>query len=165
MKKPLGKLISASLAVSLARRQAAASRLFATVGDVTTLLFHSAGLQPSLSVVDLRVKRRPLSQAGVRQLRAAKAAKLYVSNSAGSISAAAVRKINSAPAFSSRKAANAVLFVSGEEDLLFLPVALAAPAGSLVFYGQPGKGVVVFRASASAKKRLAALVAKAFQRN
>jgi len=34
------------------------------------------------------------------------------------------------------------LKISGEEDLLGLPIIELAPVGSLVFYGQPNKGIV-----------------------
>jgi hypothetical protein len=36
-----------------------------------------------------------------------------------------------------------LILVKGEEDLAVIPAAILAPPGSLVFYGQPGEGVVI----------------------
>ena len=37
----------------------------------------------------------------------------------------------------------ALIVVEGEEDLAVIPLALAAPDGAALVYGQPGQGVVV----------------------
>jgi hypothetical protein len=48
--------------------------------------------------------------------------------------------------------------VSGEEDLLTLPAVLLAKNGSRVFYGQPGKGMVLIEVNAKTKKKVKKLV-------
>lgn len=53
--------------------------------------------------------------------------------------------------------------VTGEEDLLAIPCFLEAPAGSIVLYGLPHKGVVAVTVDAAFQARVAALLAK-FQR-
>jgi uncharacterized protein (UPF0218 family) len=35
------------------------------------------------------------------------------------------------------------IIVTGEEDLLVLPVAIYAPDNSVIFYGQPNEGLVM----------------------
>jgi hypothetical protein len=50
--------------------------------------------------------------------------------------------------------------VKGEEDLLALPVIALAPVSALVFYGQPGEGIVVVRADAESKSRIKAILAE-----
>lgn len=160
LKKPLGNLLSESKAVALALALASKKPVVA-VGDVTALLFFFHGIVPSLSVVDLRVRRKPLHAAGVAALRKAEATKLSCSNPAGTISLDAMRKIKSAFSLAAG-GKKVILFVQGEEDLLFLSAVLHAPAGSLLFYGQPGKGVVAVEASAEEKQRISKLVKTCF---
>ncbi len=159
LKHPLGKLLSESKAIAFA---SACRAPVVAVGDITTLLFFSRGFRPNLAIVDLRVRRRPLHAKGVTALRAVVATKLFCSNPAGGISPSAVRKIKSAFKLVSRGKA-VILFVAGEEDLLFLPAVIHAPAGAVLFYGQPREGVVVVTASKAKKNRIKKIIEKGFK--
>ena len=46
-----------------------------------------------------------------------------------------------------------LIFVRGEEDLLGFPVVFAAPIGSYLVYGLPGKGVVLLEVSERERRR------------
>jgi uncharacterized protein (UPF0218 family) len=51
-----------------------------------------------------------------------------------------------------------VIQVDGEEDLAVLPLALVAPHGSLILYGQPGEGVVLLIISGSVQEQAQAFL-------
>jgi hypothetical protein len=48
--------------------------------------------------------------------------------------------------------------VDGEEDLLAVVTVLAAPAGSIVVYGQPNKGVVIVTVTETTKANAAKIL-------
>jgi len=50
--------------------------------------------------------------------------------------------------------------VDGEEDLMAMLAIAMAPVFAMVFYGQPGVGVVAVRTDATAKARNRAILAK-----
>lgn len=129
-----------------------ASPLVVTVGDRVTETVQRLGRTPDVQVVDeveRRVRRTAPDVPYVKLFRAR--------NPAGTITCDAVRSIGLA--FAGEKPAR--VLIEGEEDLLALPAAVAAPIGALLYYGQPGKGVVVVaideRAKASAERRMSAM--------
>ena len=46
-----------------------------------------------------------------------------------------------------------IIQVEGEEDLAVVPLAMYAPLGTVILYGQPGKGVVMLTITPATKKR------------
>ncbi len=135
--KPLGRiLVGDAIAHSLLQHK---GKVMIAVGDVTAKTMFEAGMVPTLAIVDLRVGRRP-----------SKEVIKYISN--------LHRKVPSGPGFISKGAIKAigrwgkrleqnaakkeVLIIDGEEDLLVLPVIIIAPLGAVVYYGQPGEGIV-----------------------
>ena len=50
--------------------------------------------------------------------------------------------------------------VDGEEDLLVLPVLEYAPIGSILYYGQPGKGIVEVVVTNTVKKEAKNLLSR-----
>jgi uncharacterized protein (UPF0218 family) len=78
---------------------------------------------------------------------------IHVKNPAGCITSAL-----SAAAHIAAGSFRVVIQVNGEEDLAVLPLAQAAPEGSLILYGQPGEGVVVLEISPETKKQAADLL-------
>lgn len=119
-----------------------------SVGDVATQTIFSFGVQPSLAIIDLFVERKPY-----QSLEAFGFPKKYT-----------IIRVKSGPGFIARKSIEAikkwstavknriVLVIDGEEDLLTLPVIVHAPAGSVVYYGQPGQGLVEIVISSEKKK-------------
>ncbi len=141
--KPLGKLLTASaIETTLTYVTEVRGRPVITVGDVVTKTFLDKGITPTLAIIDLRVGRAvfndlfDFSQKGI-----------HVQSGPGFISKEAIAVIrermetlqkNSRLSLEDKE----VIVVDGEEDLLVLPVVLAAPLGSLVYYGQPHEGIV-----------------------
>jgi len=117
-----------------AARAVLAGRAVLAVGDVVTAGLLSNGIVPAVAVVDGFTARDvpvpPVELPGARVLR--------VRNPAATLTdalEAAVRDGLARPP--------ALIVVDGEEDLAVVPLALAAPDGAALVYGQPGKGVVV----------------------
>jgi len=51
-----------------------------------------------------------------------------------------------------------ILSISGEEDLLVLPVVLEAPEGAFIIYGQPHEGIVLINVTANVKFKFRELI-------
>jgi uncharacterized protein (UPF0218 family) len=105
-----------------------------TVGDATTEKMIRFDFNPSLQIVDSVEKRskRELPEGRMETILACK-------NPAGEITEESISII--------RSALNMVppvrIIVSGEEDLLVLPVVVYAPDNSVILYGQPNEGLVL----------------------
>lgn len=117
-----------------AARPILSNRIVLAVGDVVTAGLIADGILPAVAVVDGFTARHvpvpPVHLPGARILR--------VRNPAATITdalEAAVRDGLARPP--------AMIVVDGEEDLAVVPLALAAPDGAALVYGQPGEGVVV----------------------
>jgi uncharacterized protein (UPF0218 family) len=103
------------------------------VGDETSRLFMDRGMGADLSIVDGSIMRvKP-----AREVRFTQKV-LWLSNPAGSISGEAWGVIR----YGLTIDGGSVIRVDGEEDLLTLVAILEAPMGSIIFYGQPGEGLV-----------------------
>jgi len=123
-----------------------------TVGDRVTETMQELGRTPEVQVVDeveQRIRRASPEVAYVRLYKA--------KNPAGVITRASISAIEKA--VDGDKPAR--VLIDGEEDLLTIPAIRAAPSGATVFYGQPGKGVVLVvadqRAKASAERILCSM--------
>ncbi len=119
--------------------------LFA-VGDTVTRGLLARGERPLVVVYDCAEKRAktecPTLPSGYEVLEAV--------NPRSCVSWEAVEALEEAAVKASRGARVGVRVV-GEEDLLVLPLLLLVPQGSLVVYGQPGRGVVAVPATRWAK--------------
>jgi len=79
---------------------------------------------------------------------------LKVRNPAGTISLEALEAVKEA-----LKGGEAVLLlVEGEEDLLALAAIAYAPEGSLVFYGQPGEGLVAVKVNGEKREKALSVI-------
>ncbi len=105
-----------------------------TVGDATTEKMIKFGLEPSLQIIDLLEKRhkREEPQGRVRTT-------LHCKNPPAEITGESIDVIKKA----FKEVAPVRIVVSGEEDLLVLPVVLHASENSVVMYGQPNEGLVI----------------------
>lgn len=122
-----------------------------TVGDRVTDTLGAMGRTPDIQVVD-GVERRT-----VREVPRVPYARLVrVRNPAGSITASAIAGMKEA--FLGSKPVR--VQVDGEEDLMAMLAIAMAPVSAMVFYGQPGVGVVAVKANSDAKSRNRALLAK-----
>jgi len=103
------------------------------VGDVVTHNLQKNGITPDVAIVDGYTMRSPCKRVPELSEHC-----LRVKNPAGCLTDALIQALGTAVAN-----APAMIFVDGEEDLAVIPMVIAAPAGSVVLYGQPREGVVV----------------------
>ncbi len=106
-----------------------------TVGDRTTENMLKLGLKPQIQIVDGLEKRNQR----VVPTDDAVNTNLSCRNPPGEITEESIQVIQKA--FSSEPPVR--ITVDGEEDLLVLPVCIAAPENSVVMYGQPNEGLVI----------------------
>ncbi|MDA4120903.1 MAG: GTP-dependent dephospho-CoA kinase family protein [Thaumarchaeota archaeon] len=115
-----------------------------TVGDRVTETIGGLGRTPDIQVVDgkeNRKKREPPDVPYVRLIR--------VENPAATLTSEAINGVRSA--FVGKKPVR--VMVEGEEDLMAIPVIAMAPVSAVVFYGQPGEGIVAVKADGRSKSR------------
>ena len=127
------------------------SSMVVTVGDRVTDTLELMGRTPDVFVID-GVERR-----SKRELPKVPYARLVkVKNPAGTLTLVAIEGMRRA--FAGKKPVR--VQVEGEEDLMAMLAIAMAPVSAVVFYGQPGVGVVAVRANALAKSRNRAVLAK-----
>jgi GTP-dependent dephospho-CoA kinase len=115
-----------------------------TVGDRVTDTLGTLGRAPEVQVVD-GVERRQH-----RELPAVPYARLVkVENPAGTVTAGAIDGMRRA--FGGKKPVR--VQVDGEEDLMAMLAIAMSPISAVVFYGQPGEGVVAVKVNAISKSR------------
>ena len=122
-----------------------------TVGDRVTDTLGSIGRTPDVQVVDGVERRTARAVPTVPYARL-----IRVKNPAGTITEEAITGMKRA--FFGRKPAR--VQVKGEEDLMAMLAIAMAPVSAVVFYGQPGTGVVAVKANAIAKSRNRAILAQ-----
>jgi uncharacterized protein (UPF0218 family) len=125
--------------------------MIVTVGDRVTETLWALGRTPEIQVVDgmERRKRREPPKAPYARL-------IRVKNPAGTLTHEVIEGMRKA--FGGKKPVR--VLVEGEEDLVALLAIAMAPVSAVVFYGQPGEGVVAVKANAFAKSRNRGILAK-----
>jgi len=122
-----------------------------TVGDITTKVFNQIGLNQNISVVDFHVARHKeffsLEDLGFSQGQKF----IMVNNPPGHLTSDLFKAVSFL--FKKEKSRRTVVKIEGEEDLSVLPLVLAAPLKSLIFYGQPREGVVKVYVSEDVKEK------------
>jgi len=137
MKIPLGNLIPENQTTkSNILKHIPKESYVITVGDRTSEKMIDFGLIPSLQIIDnleKRIKRIP-ARCGV-------STELVCENPAAEITVQSIDAIKKA--FVSKTPVR--LVVTGEEDLLVIPVCIHAPENAIVMYGQPNEGLVIVK--------------------
>ncbi len=129
--------------------------LVIAVGDKTTKRLVQHGLVPSLAIIDMQVERQPYmwEKALWDMLPASK--KEFVSGpgyiGTSVVAALAAWSTNPEPT---------LFVIEGEEDLLVLPVIAQAPHNAVVYYGQPGVGMVRVVVTNEKKKMVRAILTR-----
>jgi pantetheine-phosphate adenylyltransferase len=151
--KPFGELLK-NIDYSLRIK----NHLVITVGDIATKNFNVRSLGQNISVVDFKVAREK-KFANMRELGFAGNENIHkVDNPAGHITSGLFRKL--AEIIKPSMQERVVLQVNGEEDLAVLPLVLLAPLNTVIYYGQPGKGLVEVTVSEETKNRAYSLISK-----
>ncbi|MCS7118558.1 MAG: DUF359 domain-containing protein [Archaeoglobaceae archaeon] len=113
------------------------SLIFACVGDFVSYCAFLASLRPNIVVIDGKTLRKKNLRFEVPK----DYKKIETKNPPGFITSELIRVLMRSVELS--MAGNRVaVIVDGEEDLAVMPLALLMPENSVIFYGQPGEGVV-----------------------
>ena len=150
--RPLGRVFTGvDVEGNEFRKIAREAPMVVTVGDRVTDTLGALGRTPEVQVVD-RVERRQH-----RELPAVPYARLVkVKNPAGMVTAEAIEGMRKA--FGGKKPVR--VKVEGEEDLMAMLAIAMAPISAVVYYGQPGEGVVAVKSNAISKSRNREILAK-----
>ena len=117
-----------------------------TVGDKTTENIISLGIRPQIQIIDGLEKRNQHSIPLDKEIDTV----LTCKNPPGEITQESIQTIQKA--FSSDPPIR--IIVDGEEDLLVIPVCIAAPENSVVMYGQPNEGLVIVHVTPEIREKV-----------
>lgn len=147
LKEPLGKLLTGDEEEILRGIRSLIEEenpvRVVSVGDRVSRLLLEHGVKTDLIIIDWREERKPCRdplQPTAKHIFKAANKPGYLEGYVWAIIGEALEKGDSA------------LIVDGEEDLIVLPVAVQAPLGTLIFYGQPGVGVVAIKVTEEFKR-------------
>ncbi len=165
-KRPISKLIkdshpnlgSASLKIkkTIFRKK---HPLIISVGDIVTYSLKLQKIPLDLAIVDFKSHRKPIDIKIYRSLFKIKT-KFITINNPGSIDKKLVHTLYKAISKALISTEPQKIFVHGEEDLAVLPLILLSPLNSLVFYGQPEKGIVKVQVTEQTKLKAIRLLKK-----
>jgi len=115
-----------------------------TVGDRTTEKLIEFGIIPSLQIIDGIEKREKRES-----IKLENCIELAVDNPPAEITDSAIEVIKKAFSMNGKVR----IMVTGEEDLLVLPVCVYAPENSIVMYGQPNEGLVIVKVTTDIRNK------------
>lgn len=137
LQKPFGLLLTGAAIEASMRRHAAKGII--TVGDKTTLTAREFGILPTVSVIDFQVERQAFAEYSRFRFPDTVVVDRFQSGP-GYLTLDVIGYIEMLMDSKIRTAH--VCIIEGEDDLVALPIMVYAAVGSVVYYGQPGKGVV-----------------------
>lgn len=138
LKNPLGKFFEKKKIPS------SKNNFFITAGDETTKTFNESSMHPSVAVIDYSVARKKRYN-NLKELGFLGNEKVYkVKNPPGSLSKELLKLIKNIFENITNQD-HMVIQIDGEDDLSVLPLILAAPLRTSIFYGQIGEGIIEVR--------------------
>jgi len=137
-KKPIGTLFSSISDAKSSIDKKGDKSLLISIGDVTTRKMLDEGIVPDVGIVDNLIEREPSDYEICYDN-----VTLKTKNPPGTITDQMWKTIKEGFSLVEKAGYNVLIVVEGEEDLSAIPCIVMAPAGSLIFYGQPGEGVVL----------------------
>ena len=150
LKTPLGLLLPENQAHKVnIQKHLSNNSYIITVGDRTTEKMIEFDLIPSLQIIDNLEKRKKREPPKLTN-----AVELTVSNPPAEITSESVDIIKKS--FTMKTPVR--LTVSGEEDLLVLPVCIHAPDNAIVLYGQPNEGLVIVKITPEIRNKAQSLL-------
>jgi cytidyltransferase-like protein len=129
------------------------------VGDIATMSLLQQHLPLNLAIVDLKTKRRPLFN-NIAKLGLSSTVQHFALNPPGQITPQLVASLNRTLNLLLNHPACQTILVNGEEDLAVLPAILLSPLNTVIFYGQPNKGLVYIRVTEASKQKALTLLQK-----
>lgn len=149
LSKPMGRLVSTNGFRRVSKREN-----IIAVGDIVALHTQRLGYKPSVFIIDGKTERTTK----VRLSLKGDFIELRAKNPPSKITDEAWNTVKEAFCYSSR----VKITISGEEDLLGLPVIYFSPLNTVFVYGQRGRGMVVVRSTIQAKKRVEKYLGKKY---
>lgn len=149
LSRPMGKLVSTNGFRRVSRKEN-----IIAVGDIVALHTQMLGYRPSVFIIDGKTERTTKVRLSLR----GSFIELRAKNPPSKITDEAWNTVKEAFCYSSR----VKITISGEEDLLGLPVIYFSPLNSLFVYGQRKKGMVVVRSTNAAKKKVEKYLGKKY---
>ena len=150
MKIPLGILLPESqTSKDEIQKHLTDNSYIITVGDRTTEKMIDFGLIPSLQIIDGQERREKREPPKLEN-----ATELTVDNPAAEITSQSVSLIKNA--FTMKSPVR--ILVTGEEDLLVIPVCIHAPENAVVMYGQPHEGLVIVKVTTEIRNKAQTLL-------
>ena len=137
-KKPIGTLFPSISDAKSSIEEIGDKSLLISIGDVTTRRMLDEGIVPDVGIVDNLIEREPSDYEICYDN-----VTLKTKNPPGTITDQMWKTIKEGFRLVEKAGYNVLIVVEGEEDLSAIPCIVMAPAGSLIFYGQPGEGVVL----------------------
>jgi len=129
-----------------------------TVGDVTSKIFNEKFLGQNLSVIDFKVAREK-KFVNIKELGFVGNEVIFnADNPAGFVTSSLFKKLAEIFKFGIEK--KGIIQINGEDDLVVLPLILTVPLNTIIYYGQPNKGVVKILVSEDTKEQAYNLVLK-----
>ncbi len=151
LKKPLGILFK-----NLDNLNIPPNAPITVVGDVTCEVFNHLAVNQDISVLDFLVNREK-KFTEIKELGFSGGEKIInVDNPAGSITSDLFKAVKKAVDLQDKQ--KVIIRVDGEEDLAVLPLVLALPLNSYVFYGQPNEGIVSIEVNEKNKEKILRIV-------
>ncbi len=137
------------------------------IGDRTVETLLSLGVCMKLAVIDRLSKRKPHPWSTDHETLLGTFSQTTIQSGPGYISGEALSWIRAWGERSGEqsKGKTELLIIEGEEDLLTLPVAYHAVVGTVIYYGQPGQGVVRLEVTEEVKNRAALLLLQFLQQD
>lgn len=146
LRKPFG-----SLTLNVQKHLNNSEEIIITVGDVTTKNFNTMKINQNISVVDLKVARKKKFDTLYELGFLGNEKVLKAENPPGYITSDLLLQI--AGLFDFTDKSRVILQIDGEEDLAVLPLVLAAPLYTIIYYGQPKEGLVEVLVTESVKRK------------
>ena len=137
-KKPIGTLFPTISDAKESIDKKGEKGLLISIGDVTTRNMLDEGIIPDVGIVDNLIEREPSDYEICYDN-----VTLKTKNPPGTITDQMWKTIKEGFSLVEKAGYNVLIVVEGEEDLSAIPCIVMAPQGSIIFYGQPGEGVVL----------------------
>lgn len=153
LKQQFGKIVTTKEEfISEALPLSPSDRLLITVGDIVAKTLISFHIYPQIAVIDYNVERKKKFSSYREHGFMENESIIIVANPSGTLTTSLLQTIKNI-SYDIDPQENTIIKVDGEEDLATLPLLLAAPLGSIIVYGQPGKGMAVVEITETIKEK------------
>lgn len=151
--QPIGTIIPDKAPIPMTPK----NRYIISVGDTTTETLVSQGYIPTLAIIDFQAHREAFDwEKSLWNQLIVKRSIRYFTSGPGFISKQVMDAIHNW----TKSPIQTLFVIAGEEDLLVLPVILYAPLGTIIYYGQPKKGIIQVEVTGQMKRKVRAILSQ-----